>query len=616
MYNVSEEYLKVISKPVRTWKIRVEFSFSDRTRKVFDDSTIIGDPMIESQAVSGSSSCGMIDIGAAPCATASLTVIDEGATLRKYAEAEFTMWVSLLLESGRYEDVLMGTFYCDTSKMSRTGSQINVYAYDAMSTLNYTLTEAQREELDFCTPYQVVTALVKNAKCKFNQYFSFPNQANKIDLSSTQVRTARDCIMWCAQMLGCFVRINRQNYLEFVPIRSTWEYFNEDRTLGTIIAVRNISQDERYNTTFSDDRIHIVGVSMPDDNNNLITKSIRGLEDDSNVIIAMERNPLFMSSQYSLEYALNSILVQLSTTYFYAFNATIRSDPALDAGDTVRLTGGLINGTNQNNDLIGFITHNIWRYRGKHEIINTGQTPTPSVDGITYDTPRSQSDKLLESLNSKTNKLDEQVEGILKGVINPGAKEDRLISGNGYYRYQSGTISYTDEYTEGGTIKSITTSGYAALLTHNRDNAECSRITSSNILFSAQDVNGTAYKLSLGTPLTQFFDYKHGTGFKFYYHVGSAADLYNNADRLEIGFGEDNGNLTLSKSGTTLGLSGIDYIYIDGVLVWSKDTAAYSAAQPQPVAAKTTEEGEVWTYEEDGIHVSYKGHTKVFPWDE
>ena len=428
MYNVSEEYLKAITNPVRTWKIRAEFSFSDAPQKVFDDSTIIGDPMIESQAVSGSSSCGMIDIGAAPCATATLTVMDEGATLRKYAEAKFTMWVSLLLESGNYEDVLMGTFYCDTSKMSRLDDKINVYAYDGMSTLNYTLTEAQRKQLNGCTIYQVVTALVQKAKCNFNQSLgSLPNQSYLLDLSSTQVRTARDCIMWCAQLMGCFVRVNRRNYLEFVPILSTWEYFNEEHTLGTIISARDIGHKERYKTTFSDDRIHIVGVSMSDDNNNPVTVRFTGLNDDSNVIIALERNPLFMSSEYSLATALNNILNQLSTTYFYAFDAEIRSDPALDAGDTVRLTGGMINGTNHNNDLIGFITHNIWRYRSKHELINTGQTPVPSTDEITMESPRSQTDKLVESLMGNGDRIISSSGGqlvVVPDAVNPGSLGD------------------------------------------------------------------------------------------------------------------------------------------------------------------------------------------------
>lgn len=461
MYNVSEEYLKAIAKPVRTWKIRVDFGFSDGTHKVFDDSTIIGDPMIESQAVSGSSSCGVIDIGAVPCATASLTVIDKGTTLKKYAEAEFTMWVSLLLESGKYEDVLMGTFYCDTSKMSRLDDKISVYAYDAMSSLNYTLTEAQRDQLNGCTAYQVVTALIRNAKCNFVQSLSsFPNADQKLDLTNTQVRTARDCIMWCAQLMGCFARVNRQNYLEFVPIRSIWEFYDDEHTLGTIIAVRNIGDRERYKTTFSDDRIHIIGVSMSDDNNNPVTVRKKVENDDSNVEIALERNPLFMSSEYSLITTLSNILAPLSTTYFYAFDAEIRSDPALDAGDTVRLKGGLINGTNQNSDLIGFITHNVWRYRSKHEIINTGQTPVPSTNEVSFEAPRSQLEKKIDAMSG-------------------GGASDRIVSAKGTKLIVADSFSVDEDYKQ---INVIASSDRVSFYVKRKNGSTCELMLHENVL--------------------------------------------------------------------------------------------------------------------------------------
>ncbi len=45
------------------------------------------------------------------------------------------------------------------------------------------------------------------------------------------------------------------------------------------------------------------------------------------------------------------------------------------------MQGGIIHGTNKNNDLIGFITHNVWRYRGHHEITNAGQCPIIYAEG-------------------------------------------------------------------------------------------------------------------------------------------------------------------------------------------------------------------------------------------
>lgn len=420
MYNVSSEYLNAISQPVRTFKIEARFNYKNAAQAVFDDSSIMGEAMIESQAVSGSASCGIIDIGAVPSTTASLTIIDNEAGLKKYVGSSFTIRVSLLLENGEYEDVPMGTFYCDSAKTSRTGNRISVFGYDAMVTFKYTLTDAQRSSLTDKTPQAAVSILTESAKCDFNQDLSgFPNSDLQLDFSNTQVVTGWDGIMWIAQLMGCFARINRQNNLEFVQIKSTWKS-------DAIVSVRNITGAERFRTTFSDDRIHIVGVSMPDSNNNLVTRSGEISADDSNVTIALEKNPLIKST-YVLEDILDNILTPLQTAYFYAFQSEIINDPALDVGDTVRLQGGEINGI-PNNELVGFITHNTWRYRGRQEIVNTGQTTDtaaePGENAQFYAQPKSQSDKLLDSLSGSTSQIQERVTVIEKG----SGPKDRIVS--------------------------------------------------------------------------------------------------------------------------------------------------------------------------------------------
>ena len=207
-------------------------------------------------------------------------------------------------------------------------------------------------------------------------------------------------------------------------------------------------------------------------------------------------------------------------------------------------------------------------------------------------------------------------------VVNPGAKEDRLTSGARFYLFSPVETSYTEMYYDDGSLlgtgHSVNVNGYGAKLIYNRSSDEqISHMISSDIFFAAQDIKGTAYKLTLGTPKTEFYDYRHGTGFKFHYHADSVFEA--DTDRLEIGFGKDNGTVTLRKRNSAngqsvLNITGIDAVYIGGKLAWSKDTAAY-AAQPLPVAAKPAEKGD-WYPAEDGIHFSYNGHTKVIPWDD
>lgn len=386
MWNVSSDYIKAVQKPDREFKILVRFNYKDGTQAEFNDSSIIGDSDVEiaSQAISGSASCDKIDIGAATAAKASLSIIDNDVNLHRYTGSSFEIYVYLRLENGEFKEVPMGRFYTDNSQLSRVKNKINIVGYDSMLSLMYALSDNHRRQLKGKTAAEAVQFLTAYSNCGFEQDLSrFPNNGIPLDFDSPQVETARDGIMWIAQLLGCFAHINRLGYLEFVPIESIWSYYNEEHTLGTIHVVRNINSSERFKTTFSDDRIHIVGLSMPDRNNNLITCGGGGLKDDANITVALDRNPLVINSSIPLKDILNAILNQVRTTYFYAFKTEIIGDPAFDAGDTIRLKGGVINGTNKNNDLIGFITHNVWRYRGHHEITNAGQVPIVYAEGET-----------------------------------------------------------------------------------------------------------------------------------------------------------------------------------------------------------------------------------------
>ncbi len=249
MYNVSDAYLEAISQPVRTFKIAAQFIFPNaskgqKSEMLFDDSTIKDEVKIESQMVSGSASCGTIDIGAVTSATVTLTVIDDDADIKKYYGAFFTIRVSLLLENGEFEDVPMGKFYCDTSKMSRIGNQIEVFGYDAMNSLNTALTEFDLIRVRNRTAEAAVANLTEYKKCKFDQDLSvMPNSDLQLDFNNTQVVTTRDGIMRIAQLMGCFARINREDYLEFAPIKL--EHFNDDTSNG-IASVRNTDHFARY----------------------------------------------------------------------------------------------------------------------------------------------------------------------------------------------------------------------------------------------------------------------------------------------------------------------------------------------------------------------------------
>lgn len=434
MYAVSDAYKQAVTGDAREFKIRANIYFRDKTIQMFDDSTIENEVTIESQMMAGSPSDDTIDIGAATSKKLTMTVKNNKTDLHRFAGARLWLYVSLRLENGAFEDVPMGKFFINNKSVSRVGDQVTFSAYDGMILLHYELTNEIREELKGKTALEAAQILCGNQlpfvspKSPEGEAVTLPNSDLELDFDSEQIETARDGIMWIAQLMGCFARVNRLGQLEFVQIKSWWKMYDE--TTGTILAVRNIQGDQRFKTKFADDRIHIVGVSMRGADNKLVTQrygySHENKEDPtSDVTVEMATNPLIISSDKPLSEILGNILAELSTAYFYSFSTEMANDPALDAGDTIRLKGGVINGTNHNNDLIGFITHNVWRYRGHQEITNASSVPivfdggdsesgTParsrarsasaarSDDDLNFLPPKPQSEKALQGRDSAT----------------------------------------------------------------------------------------------------------------------------------------------------------------------------------------------------------------------
>lgn len=384
MYPVSDQYKAAIAKNTRDFNIRAKICFADNTVQTYSDNTIENDVVIESQMMAGSPRDDSIDIGAATAKKLTMTVKNEKTDLHRFAGARLWLYVSLKLDNGAFEDVPMGKFFINNKSITRINDRVTFSAYDGMILLHYELTDEMRAQLKGKTALEAARILCgghldfAEPKDPEGNAVTLPNCDLELDFDSQQIETARDGIMWIAQLMGCFARVNRLGQLEFVQIKSWWKMYTENT--GTILAVRNIQGDQRFKTRFADDRIHIVGVAMRNSANQLITHRYsytHNSDDDptSDVIVEMAANPLITTSKTPLSTILENILVELSTAYFYSFTTEMANDPALDAGDTIRLQGGIINGTNHNNDLIGFITHNVWRYRGRQEITNASSVP-------------------------------------------------------------------------------------------------------------------------------------------------------------------------------------------------------------------------------------------------
>lgn len=427
MYGVTDAYLEAIAKPSRSFRLSGTVRLQSGELIELSDSNVLGTLSVESQCVSGTSAQQDIDIGAACTAKLTMTVKDIGGS-DSIADARIRPVVGLKLADGSYEDVPMGIFYVDNSTVKRTRNMVAFSAYDKMIFLRFILTDTMRSTMKGFTPFAACAYVCSLAGIQMSQTAEevegFPNGDTVPNYTDITIETAWDLIMWSAQMMGCFARIDRHGKLEFVQFRA------EQDELGMIIPVREIPASQRLKTNFADGVVRITRLSMRNSDGGLSSASATSTSTSKRSIeLELERNPLIISaSSKPLKTFLKDILRVLKTVYFRPFDSSIANDPALDAGDYVRLRGGSID--TQRGYATGIITHNTWVYRGVQTIVNMGSIPamymiddvntasvaalsddteteeeTDKIDGeqVVYVQPRSQIEKRLDYLETLIN---------------------------------------------------------------------------------------------------------------------------------------------------------------------------------------------------------------------
>lgn len=419
MYNVSDAYKAAIEKPSRQFELGGEIRLKSGDVIPITDDIVWnkGDVVVDSFAMSSDNET---DIGACCTAVLTMSIIDNNKN-HLYADAEISLICSLILENGEKEPIPMGTFYVGANTAERTGSKFEITAYDAMIKLHYLLTDDMRAALKGCTAYQAAAYLFEDGMAQNEEIVTaFPNGNLKLDFSAESIETARDAVMWCGHLMGCFTRISRLGKLEFVKL--TPRNIVEHEASFGIIPERWISPNQRFKTKFSDKRMQIFTLVMRDNDKKPIVYSAAPSFDSQNTIISfeIEQNPLILGqTACPIYYVLKNILDPIHRMVMQPFTSEIANDPALEAGDYIAIQEG---GDNDRGTFSSMITHNIWRYRGHHEI-HSGA----SMQVVEFDQPIAASFSARVSEGSKT--YVQPISQAEKASRNTGgsAETDRLV---------------------------------------------------------------------------------------------------------------------------------------------------------------------------------------------
>ena len=190
-------------------------------------------------------------------------------------------------------------------------------------------------------------------------------------------------------------------------------------------------------------------------------------------------------------------------------------------------------------------------------------------------------------------------------VIKSDSNPDRLVKNSCAYTFTPVSVTTRDG---GDSSDQVATTGIGARLDfYDNKGVRHSYFVMSDLYVQIEDVGTDNYSLSLGTPTTEFYDYKRKQGFKI-----------NNNHVWSFGFGESAIPLNMWKDAAgSLHLSGFPAIYLDDEVVWSNFNKTYSTSRAAAQnVVQPAKDGAVWTYEEDGIHINFNGRTAVIPWNE
>ena len=445
MFEVSDAYKAAISKQSRSFKLGGEIRLKSGAVIEITDSNVVGELSVSTQMMSGGQYDDVIDIGACTSAALCMTVRDDNSA-NSFADARIRLLVGLELEDGTYEYVKMGIFYIDSPTIQRVKNIISFTAYDKMIFLHYLLTDAMRSNMSGMDAYGAAGYLCSLAGVRLQQTHdevsAFPNGSIALSFADKGLETARDVIMWCGQLMGCFTRINRSGKLEFVQIRAE----NSDAT-GVIIPVRDISASQRFSTKFADEVLRISTLTMKKPDGNVARAYLSGISENKRSLeLELEQNPLLTGQTVkSVANALKDMLKVLKTAYFRPFSSKIANDPALDAGDYVRMRGGAID--TSRGYATGMITHSIWRYRGEQDIVNVGTTPVLSL--LDEDVTVASINAVALSAESGDSEESGDISGEEVVYVQPRAQSGKsVVNGDAQKLHTKGTNYYakTDSY--------------------------------------------------------------------------------------------------------------------------------------------------------------------------
>lgn len=436
MLIVSKEFQKAIRKPSRQTRISLVLElYNDEGEEMRyglgDDAVVQKSLTITDQFTGGKFCYGSVYARNMSVKIDSSKIPNLDPININLTNAKIEVRFYLTLADGSEEVVFLGRFLIDSTRASRKFDILSLYGSDIMTKL-----DVPSEAMTNATPYEIYKRACELAGIKTymseDNISSLPNGDMLLTFDTKQIQSARDMIMWVAELTGTFARATLETYarIKLVQIRTKYtksgtannfdlETFKNDN--GTIIPA-----DIRFSTEFTDTSVRVTTVTMKRQGTSIT--SHRNWTFAKNTLegtMELESNPILENKINSeVQTVVDNIQDYTDDLRFCPFKTTFNGNPAVETGDFVYLEpGGAIDETRFRH--YGIVTYSKWVYRGKCEIrcatdmtaerpVTTSTASVMRVNGMAKTAPRtaaetfgvqpkSQLEKSIDALSGREN---------------------------------------------------------------------------------------------------------------------------------------------------------------------------------------------------------------------
>lgn len=367
MYQVSDECRKALDSPGRVTDFYCDVTFADGSTRRIDSSVIKSNSVYrKTRCVSGSD----FELGAVCVGEFGMSLLGDSLDSRNYEGAVVKPYCRVILSENSYEDIPMGVF--NVTEISTPDSRTTkLVCYDDMMKFDkkfeppydpgneaFYVPSAKLWVIQICTKCGVKFSLEIDKADMANGERSMgfvPTASFNVDYANC---TYRDMLTLITQLLCACAVINRYGELEIINFDRRYSEQYPDYA-------KAISQAQRKSTNIKNMKsFDAVGVNLSDPISGIVTIKYPPASTSSNILM-IDDTPILRFAGYDnyIQPVLKEIADRLQYLTYYGAETEIFSDPTIDAGDHLLLTGG-----SAGQGVRILVTKNDWTYRGSHKI--------------------------------------------------------------------------------------------------------------------------------------------------------------------------------------------------------------------------------------------------------